>query len=218
MNLRKIKIVREGYPFVGISALITYLTAFFANLDYSVIPGALTVYFAYFFRNPVRKTIYDEDLLYAPADGTVMSVEKIFDEEYLNEEAWKVTIFLSVFDVHVNRSPMQGEIKYQRYTCGRFVPAYKKDASFENERHAIGIEAENRRVLVIQIAGILARRIVSWVTLGRKLLQGECYGMIKFGSSTEIIMPKKVSVLVKKGDKVAGGLSVIGKYDVSDVG
>ena len=93
------------------------------------------------------------------------------------------------------------------------MPAYEKTASFENERHAIGIENKNERVLVIQIAGILARRIVSWVTLGHELSQGQCYGMIKFGSSTEIIVPKPVEILVKKGDKVAGGVTVIGRYD-----
>ena len=107
---------------------------------------------------------------------------------------------------------MLGEIKYQRYTCGGFVPAYKKAASFENERHAIGIENNGKHILVIQIAGILARRIISWVTLGHQLKQGECYGMIKFGSSTEIVMPKSVDVLVKKGDKVKGGVTIIGKY------
>lgn len=218
MNLVKLKIVREGYPFVGISLFITVLTFYFLGSYYSVVPGFLTCYFAYFFRNPVRKTSLDENQLYSPADGRVMAVEELFDDEYLNAEAVKVTIFLSVFNVHVNRSPICGEIKYQRYTCGGFVPAYKKAASFENERHAIGIENKNERVLVIQIAGILARRIVSWVTLGHELNQGECYGMIKFGSSTEIIVPKPVEILVKKGDKVVGGVTVIGRYDKRDAG
>lgn len=212
MNLLKFKIVREGYPFVGISLVITVFTFNYLGAYYGVIPGLLTCYFAYFFRNPVRETSFDENLLYSPADGRIMAIEEFFDDEYLNVEAVKVTIFLSVFNVHVNRSPMLGEIKYQRYTCGGFVPAYKKTASFENERHAIGLENSARRILVIQIAGILARRIVSWVTLGRQLRQGECYGMIKFGSSTEIIVPRPVEILVKKGDKVAGGVTVIGRY------
>jgi len=212
MNLKKITIVREGYPFVGISLLITAVTAYFLGPYYGVIPGFLTCYFAYFFRNPGRETAFDENLLYSPADGKVMAIDELFDDEYLNVEAVKVTIFLSVFNVHVNRSPMLGEIKYQRYTCGGFVPAYKKAASFENERHAIGLEDRGNRILVIQIAGILARRIISWVTLGHELKQGECYGMIKFGSSTEIVVPNTVEILVKKGDKVEGGVTVIGKY------
>ena len=212
MNIKKIRIVREGYPFIGISLLITIFTLCFFGLNYSVIFAVLTCYFAYFFRNPGRETPLNEELLYSPADGKITAIEEYFDDEYLNVKAIKVTIFLSVFDVHVNRSPMSGKVKYQRYTCGGFVPAYKKAASFENERHAIGIENNGKHILVIQIAGILARRIISWVTLGHQLKQGECYGMIKFGSSTEIVMPKSVDVLVKKGDKVKGGVTIIGKY------
>ena len=129
----------------------------------------------------------------------------------LCEPAIKVTIFLSVFNVHTNRAPLDGEIKYQRYTCGQFVPAYEKNASFENERHAIGMDNGRMRFLVIQIAGLLARRIVSWVTVGTNLKQGETYGMIKFGSSTELVVPRNVEITVKKGDKVVGGITVVGR-------
>lgn len=177
----------------------------------AVVPAVLMLFFIYFFRNPNRPTQSDDSIIYSPADGTVMAIEDFYDEEYLNEDAIKVTIFLSVFNVHVNRSPVNGEIKYQRYTCGQFVPAYKKSASFENERHAIGVQNDKMRVLVIQVAGLLARRIVSWVTLGHNLKQGECYGMIKFGSSTELVLPKNVEILVKKGDSVVGGVSLIGR-------
>ena len=135
----------------------------------------------------------------------------IEDEQFLNEVGIKVTIFLSVFDVHINRSPIAGEIKFQQYTCGRFRPAYKESVGCENERHSIGIENENMRVLVTQIAGLLARRIVSWVTLGNVLTKGERYGLIKFASCTEIIVPKTVEILVKKGDRVTGGSTVIGR-------
>ncbi|MFA7068798.1 MAG: phosphatidylserine decarboxylase, partial [Acidaminococcaceae bacterium] len=116
MNIKKFKIVREGYPFVGVSFLITIFTLCFFSSDYSVIFGVLTCYFAYFFRNPVRATPFNEELLYSPADGKITAIEEYFDDEYLNVEAIKVTIFLSVFDVHVNRSPMSGKVKYQRYT------------------------------------------------------------------------------------------------------
>lgn len=204
-------IVKDGRPFVFVFALITFAVAYWGSLVWAVIPAVLMLYMAYFFRNPNRITTPNDSVIYSPADGRVMAIEDFYDEEYLNEDAIKVTIFLSVFDVHVNRSPVSGEIKYQRYTCGRFVPAYKKSASFENERHAIGIQNENMKVLVIQVAGLLARRIVSWVTLGHDLKQGECYGMIKFGSSTELVLPKNVEVLVKKGDKVVGGVSLIGR-------
>lgn len=207
----KITIVKDGYPFIIGGLVLIVLVSYFASITWAIIPFVLTCYFTYFFRNPVRSFTDDKSIYYSPADGTVMGIEEFYDDEYLGAEAIKVTIFLSVFNVHVNRSPMAGEIKYQRYTCGGFVPAYKEKASFVNERHAIGLENGQDKVLVIQIAGILARRIVSWVSLGKKLQQGECYGMIKFGSSTELVMPKNTEILVKKRDKVVGGVSVIGR-------
>lgn len=212
MDLKRFAVVKDGYPHIIIFVIIAFIVAYISNPVYAVIPGVLAIYLAYFFRNPHRDITPDDSLLYSPADGRVMAVEDFYDDEYLDEPAIKVTIFLSVFNVHVNRSPMRGQIKYQRYTCGGFVPAYKKSASFENERHAIGLENEKNRILVIQIAGLLARRIVSWTTLGHNLEQGQCYGMIKFGSSTELVMPKSVEVLVKKGDTVKGGISVIGRF------
>lgn len=204
-------IVKDGYPIIIASIILTLLVYYFFGLIIAIIPLVLTLFFIYFFRNPSRSMPYDPNILYSPADGTVMGIEEIYDDEYLNEPATKVTVFLSVFNVHVNRSPIDGEIKYQRYTCGQFVPAYKKSASFENERHAIGLDNGKMRILVIQVAGLLARRIVSWVTLGHQMKQGECYGMIKFGSSTELIVPKNVEITVKKGDTVVGGITVMGR-------
>lgn len=207
----KTPIVKEGYRYIAVLAFVTLAVGLMVNPYWSIIPGVLLAFITFFFRNPERRIPHDDALVMSPADGKVMSVCEVYDDEFLNEVGTKVTIFLSVFDVHVNRSPVAGEIKYQQYTCGRFRPAYKESAGFENERHSIGLENEHMRVLVTQIAGILARRIVSWVTLGSVLDQGERYGMIKFGSCTEIIMPKSVEVLVKKGDRVKGGETVIGR-------
>ena len=209
----KAPIVKDGHFIIAFFLVLTTITAIFGDIYWSIIPGVLVLFFMFFFRNPNRKVILDDTLLLSPADGMVMGVEDIYDEEFLQEPATKVTIFLSVFDVHINRSPMHGEIKYQRYTCGGFRPAYKKSASFENERHAIGIDNGKIKILVIQVAGLLARRIVSWVTLGHNIEQGQRYGMIKFGSSTELILPKNVTVLVKKGKRVIGGKTVIGRID-----
>ncbi len=204
-------VVSEGYPYLIASFVLTVVIYYFFGLYWAVIPFVFGLYFAYFFRDEMRTMPYDADILYSPADGTVMGVEEFFDEEYLNEPALKLTIFLSVFNVHVNRSPIDGEIKFQRYTCGQFVPAYEKKASFENERHAIGLDNGRMKILVIQVAGLLARRIVSWVSIGHCLKQGERYGMIKFGSSTELVVPRNVEILVKKGDKVVGGVTVVGR-------
>ena len=204
-------IVKDGYIYVGVSLVIAAIVYYLFGAYWAVIPVVLALYFAYFFRDFHRSMPYDPNILYSPADGTVMGVEEIFDDEYLNEPARKLTIFLSVFNVHTNRAPLDGEIKYQRYTCGQFVPAYEKNASFENERHAVGVDNGRIRFLVIQVAGLLARRIVSWVSVGHELKQGETYGMIKFGSSTELIVPKNVEITVKKGDKVVGGITVVGR-------
>lgn len=204
-------IVKDGYIYVGVSLVLAAFVYYFFGAYWAVIPVVLALYFAYFFRDFHRSMPYDPNILYSPADGTVMGIEEIFDDEYLNEPALKLTIFLSVFNVHTNRAPLDGEIKYQRYTCGQFVPAYEKNASFENERHAVGVDNGRIRFLVIQVAGLLARRIVSWVTVGHELKQGETYGMIKFGSSTELIVPKNVEITVKKGDKVTGGITVVGR-------
>ncbi|WP_371370954.1 phosphatidylserine decarboxylase family protein [Sporomusa aerivorans] len=207
----KTPIVKEGYIYIAVLGLVTIITALTLGTYWALIPGVFTAFVTFFFRNPKRDVPEDDTLIVSPADGKVMGVTEVYDDQFLNDKGIKVTIFLSVFDVHVNRSPVQGEIKFQQYTCGRFKPAYKESASCENERHAIGLENDKMRVLVTQIAGILARRIVSWVTLGTMLKQGERYGLIKFGSCTELIVPGTVEIFVKKGDRVKGGKTVIGR-------
>lgn len=204
-------IVREGFLYIGILVLVTFVTALTVDPYWAIIPGVLAAFVTFFFRNPRRAIPVDDTLVVSAADGRVMGVSEVYEDQFLEQDGIKVTIFLSVFDVHVNRSPIAGEIKFQQYTCGRFRPAYKESAGCENERHTIGLENEKMRVLVTQIAGILARRIVSWVTLGVVLERGERYGLIKFGSCTEIVVPRSVEILVKKGDKVRGGETVIGR-------
>ncbi len=205
------KIISEGYPFIFVALLVAFFLGAVVNPYAAIPPAILACYFAYFFRNPDRKIPEGENLIVSPADGTVQDVVEIDYDDFVKSPCRKVIIFLSVFDVHVNRSPIAGEIKLQKYVCGRFRPAYKDSVGFENERHLLGIENEKLRITVTQIAGILARRIVSWVTLDDKLDKGELYGLIRFGSCTEIVVPDNVEIFVKKGDKVKGGESVIGK-------
>ena len=202
-------IIREGYRFAGFFLLLAFVLSF-ASLYVAVVPCVLAVYCLYFFRNPKRNIPTDEKLIVSPADGTVQDIVYLDNDDFLHCPCYKVIIFLSVFDVHVNRAPIAGTIKIQKYICGRFRPAYKDSVGFENERHLIGIERGNLRVTVTQIAGILARRIVSYVTLDDKLDKGELYGLIRFGSCTEIVVPSSVSVSVQKGQKVTGGETVIG--------
>ena len=205
------QIIREGYYFSGVAFFIALFLGLAINPYAAILPTVIGCYCIYFFRNPERKIPAGENLIVSPADGTVQDIVDLDDDEFVKSHCKKIIIFLSIFDVHVNRSPIAGEIKLQKYVCGRFRPAYKDTVGFENERHLLGIENKNLRVTVTQIAGILARRIVSWVTLDDKLEKGELYGLIRFGSCTEIVVPDNVEVLVKKGQKVRGGETVIGK-------
>lgn len=207
----KAPVIREGYVFIAVALVLAVAAGILAGPVWAVAPAVLAVFFAFFFRNPQRVVPEDQNLVVSPADGKVMEVVAVEHDDFVNGPCNKVVIFLSVFDVHINRSPIAGAIKFQQYTCGRFIPAYKDSVGFENERHTIGIESEAMRVTVTQIAGILARRIVSWVTLDDKLQKGQRYGLIKFGSCTEVVLPENVEIIVKKGDKVTGGVSVIGR-------
>lgn len=210
-DMSNFPVVREGYIFIFGALVLAGLLAFGFN-GYCAIPAiVLALYFCYFFRNPHRNIPEDDSLVVSPADGTVQDVVDIEYDDFIKEPCTKVIIFLSVFNVHVNRSPIAGEIKCQKYVCGRFRPAYKDEVGFENERHMLGIENSRLRVTVTQIAGILARRIVSWVTLDDNMKKGQVYGLIKFGSCTEIVVPKSVEVFVKKGDKVRGGETIVGR-------
>lgn len=205
-------IVKDGYIYVGIMLVLTALVAWKIGVFWAIIPLVLGLYFAYFFRDETRPVDFKDDILYSAADGTVMAVEEVYEDEYLMCDCIKITTFLSIFNVHVNRSPMSGEVKYQQYTVGKFVPAYDKAATFKNERFAMGLDNGTYQIMVVQVAGLLARRISNWVELGHKMLQGERYGMIKFGSSTEIYVPKDIfEPCVKKGDSVVGGISIMGR-------
>jgi phosphatidylserine decarboxylase len=203
-------VVKEGLPYMVALAVVTAVVSYFHPL-WGTIPGGLLLFVTYFFRNPQRIVPQHRGLIVSPADGRVMSVTEIYEDQFIKGPALKVNIFLSVFNVHVNRIPVGGTIKYQQYTKGKFLPAWREEVSAENERHTLGIENNDMKVMVTQIAGLIARRIVSWVTVGDALRPGERYGLIKFGSSTEVIVPINVEILVKKGDTVRGGETIIGR-------
>lgn len=210
--LEKPFILQESYPFIGVTAALTILCLYMEWWYAAVVPFVLMLYFAYFFRCPKRVIPEGEDILVSPADGTVMDVaEDVPEDLFLGEKCHKITIFLSVFNVHVNRAPMAGKIALMSYIQGRFRPAYESGVGYENERGAIAIVGKHRSVLVVQIAGLLARRVVLWSELGDEIRKGELYGMIKFGSCTELYIPGDVEILVKKGDKVCGGSTIVGR-------
>ncbi len=170
----------------------------------------LTIFVIYFFRDPERAITEGANNILSPADGKVVDIREHFEDEFLQEKCTRVSIFLSVFNVHVNRIPMAGAVKYFRYQTGAFVNAYKSDASEINEQTVIGIENGKCNILFKQIAGLIARRIVCNVREGNTVNLGERFGIIKFGSRVDIFFPKNVDVKVKLKEKVKGGQSIIG--------
>lgn len=171
-----------------------------------------TAFTLYFFRDPEREIPQGSNLIVSPADGKIVGIDSVEHVPFIDGPARRVTIFLSVFDVHINRSPVKGKIAYRHYTPGKFFDARNPKASTENERNAIGIEcADGKKFVVIQIAGLIARRILCWKNPGEYVNSGERFGMIRFGSRTEIYMPLDTKIEVKLGQKVAGGTSIIGR-------
>jgi len=206
----KIPISKECAPY-ALSCLTLLVLTSFVSKELALIPGLMLLFVLYFFRNPERVIAEDDRMILSPADGKVMEVKEIYDDSFINGHAIKVTIFLSIFNVHVNRSPISGEIKYREYRPGKFFPAFKSHASELNERNTIGIENDELKVLVHQITGFVARRIVCWVDENDFVEKGERFGLIKFGSCTEIIVPCNVEVMVGVGQIVKGGKTIIGR-------
>jgi phosphatidylserine decarboxylase len=202
-------VLRDGIPFVLIplaAALLAALTGYW----YVAVPLLLLALFmAYFFRDPERAAHADEDLVVAPADGRVTRVARVIPDDA--ESPQVVSIFLSVFDVHVNRAPIAGEITDVAYTKGRFMIATREEASVVNEQNALTIKGERMTVVCKQIAGVLARRIVCWKRKGERVGLGERFGLIKFSSRTDLVLPPEVDVSVRVGDRVRGGVSIIGR-------
>ncbi|MFQ5633049.1 MAG: phosphatidylserine decarboxylase family protein [bacterium] len=176
----------------------------------------LTLFSIYFFRDPNRAIPDNENAILSPADGKVIEISEADEPEYLKTKTRKISVFLNVFDVHVNRCPIGGEVKFFRYQKGRFLRAYLKEASYKNEQTIIGISQGKRQVVFKQIAGLIARRISCDLREGHKVKTGERMGIIKFGSRVDVFMPLDVEVKVVIGDRVAGGVSILGVFqDVS---
>ncbi len=209
--MKKIAIARPGYPFVFVSAALGVVSLVVYNPILAVFFFSLSLFFAYFFRDPARRVPGLSGSIVSPADGLVLKVEQTHEPHFLNEEAWKISIFLSIFDVHLNRSPYAGSVIYRRYIPGRFRAAYREDVSSNNERNLIGLQTKHGKMLVVQIAGLVARRILCWVETGDTVERGAQIGMIRFGSCTELYMPLSVNIKVKEGERVRGGESILGE-------
>lgn len=204
-------IAREGYPFI---CLFGFVTLTFALLDWdflTVLLLALTLFSVYFFRNPERVIPAGDNLVVAPADGKVIFVGEVDEERYFKERVTKVSIFMSVFNVHVNRVPCDGQVAEMYYHKGEFVNASYDKASEANEQSGILLETTTgQQLLFVQIAGLIARRIVTYPVIGDVLKRGARYGLIRFGSRVDIYFPKSADVLVTLGEHTVGGETVLG--------
>lgn len=200
-------IVREAIPFIAVPLAVAIATAFFGLWYVSLLFLIVAAFMAFFFRDPKRVPPDDPALVVAPADGRVTRVQPVSDEP---GSPTVVSIFLSPLDVHINRSPIAGRITQSVYTRGKFLMATNEMASLVNEQNALTIEGEIT-VVCKQIAGILARRVVCWKKAGDTLALGERFGMIKFSSRTDVVLPANVKVTVTEGARVRGGTTVIGR-------
>ncbi|HEX8746899.1 MAG TPA: phosphatidylserine decarboxylase family protein [Pyrinomonadaceae bacterium] len=200
---------REGYPYVIVPILLALIVAALGYWPVSIPFIILAAFMAFFFRDPKRATPTDSSLVVSPADGRVTRIEHLSPEE--GEAPTVVSIFLSPFDVHINRAPVAGTITNVSYTRGKFLMATKEEASLVNEQNALTIRGDRITIVCKQIAGILARRIVCWKRAGDNLILGERFGLIKFSSRTDLILPPEVEVTVREGERVRGGVTVIGR-------
>lgn len=196
---------------VIIGCLLSWYLLELKPLKFGLI-GILLAFFLFtlnFFRDPDRTTPQGGDLVISPADGKVVVVKDVFEDEFLKSEAIQVSIFMSPLNVHVNRYPINGKVAYFKHIPGEYLVAYEDKSSLRNERTHIGVENEKHKVFFKQIAGFVARRIVAPIQVGDEAVAGERFGMIKFGSRVDVFVPKNSEIKVKVGDKTAAGETVI---------
>lgn len=210
-------IISYGIKFIIYGILLTLVFVLWGaskNSIYLFLPAGIfalaTLFLTFFYRNPTRRIPADKSLILSIADGKVLSVEEI-ENEYIGGAGKKVSIFLSVFNVHVNRMPVTGTVEYIKYNPGKFIVAYADKASEENENNEIGMVFIGGKLIFKQISGALARRIESKAKSSENYKAGDIYGMIHFGSRAELFLADNIEILVKKGDKVTAGLTAIGR-------
>ncbi|KRO78631.1 MAG: phosphatidylserine decarboxylase [Methylophilales bacterium BACL14 MAG-120910-bin43] len=203
-------VAKEGWPFLGLSLLISLVLTFTHN-PLSWPTWIITLFILQFFRDPARSKPSGKDLVLSAADGKVIVIEKAIDP-YRNKEAIKVSVFMNVFNVHSNKSPVDGKILEKFYYPGKFLNASLSKASLENERCAITIETKSGKVVTcVQIAGLIARRILCYKEKGQSIMSGERYGFIRFGSRVDLYLPLTASIKVSLGQTVKNTETVIAK-------
>jgi len=194
-------IAKEGWPYLALVGAVTLLVHFLGGITWSWPLWIIFIFVLQFFRDPQRIAALGRDLVLSPADGRIVVVEKANDP-YAGREALKISVFMNVFNVHSNRSAVSGLVKEIQYFPGKFVNADLDKASTENERNAVVIDANGQIVTLVQVAGLIARRILCYIHVGDRLKAGERYGFIRFGSRVDVYLPLTAEPLVSVGDKV----------------
>ncbi|HWZ60771.1 MAG TPA: phosphatidylserine decarboxylase family protein [Gemmatimonadaceae bacterium] len=207
---------REGYGFMAVAAVATvigFATAWMMR-SYSLwlfafLLAIVALWVAYFFRDPERTGPRGDRVVVCPADGKLIMITQVDEPAFIHGQAIRLSIFMNVFDVHVNRYPVSGRVDYKHYNPGKFLNAAAEKSSLENEQSTIGIDAGPRKVIVRQIAGLIARRIVTYPDLGDSVQQGDRLGIIRFGSRVDVFLPLGSTVLAKLGDRTVAGTTVL---------
>jgi len=203
-------VAAEGWPFIAPLLIITVLLFIFGWKNVAAVTLILSLFVLFFFRDPERIVPQGKNVIVSPADGKVIVIKDIYEPTYLQQNVRQISIFLSVFNVHVNRSPVEGRVDLVKYNPGTFHVASADKASLDNEQTAVIIANGTRKILVKQIAGLIARRIVCYAKPGDTLKAGERYGLIRFGSRVDLFIPKEAEIKVQIGDTVKGAQDIIG--------
>jgi phosphatidylserine decarboxylase len=205
---RSLSIVKESIPYILVPLVLSIAATALGFWYVGLFLLLVAIFMAFFFRDPKRVPPNDPDVVVSPADGRITRIDSLAETP---DSPTLISIFLSPLDVHINRSPIPGKIVDVVYSPGKFLMATNKQASLVNEQNALTIQGEKITVVCKQIAGILARRIICWKAQGDQLKLGERFGMIKFSSRTDVLLPPNVKVTVAEGDRVRGGITVIGR-------
>jgi len=214
---------KEGYTTIAVSAIvfgaINLLSFYFISFKYPAITWiiffatlGLYLFIISFFRIPKRQLTIQENAIVAPADGKVVVIEEVQADEYFTDRRIQVSIFMSPLNVHVNRNPVSGEVAYSQYHKGKYLVAWHPKSSTENERHSVVYRKDGKEILVKQIAGAVAKRIINYLKAGQPVQQTDEMGFIKFGSRVDLLLPLDAKILVKIGDKPQGGVTVIATW------
>ena len=203
---------KEGLPFIAVAAGTALLAALLGWIVLALGTAVLALFVSWFFRNPARVVPQGFNLVVAPGDGKIIAIQEEFEPRFLKDRCVRLTIFLNVFDVHINRVPCEGLVQDVHYQPGLFLVASKPDATIKNEQNAVMlVTPKGVKVLCVQVAGLIARRIVCWVSAGDRVQRGERFGLIRFGSRMDTFLPIGTAMKVAVGDRVKGGETILGE-------